>query len=164
MDVYIEEFLLFQKVRYYAIRLDGQEDSEPDRFIDRFIASGEFRDDLGIIRHWLEQIGNNRGAFQADADELFRTKKGSVRALPPPFEFGNRLRLYGILCADDIVILGGGGRKTTKKAQAGDTASAFELVQQVASRLQRAIQLGTISLGPRQLTGNFHRLTLPDWH
>lgn len=162
MNVCIEEFLLFQKVRYYAIRLDGQEDSEPDRFINRFIASGEFREELGVIRRWLEQIGSYRGALQADADGVFRTKKGNVRALPPPFEFGNRLRLYGVLCADDVVILGGGGRKTTRKAQAGDTAAAFDLTQRVASGVQRAIQRGSIALGPRQLMGNFQQLIIPD--
>jgi hypothetical protein len=161
LDVYIEEFLLYAKVRYYTVKLGNQEDSETDRFINRFIASGEFRDELGTIRYWLEQIGTHRGATQADTDELFRTKKGKVRALPPPFEFGNRLRLYGIICSDDIVILGGGGRKTTKKAQDGDTAEAFELIQQVAKAVQEALRRGTIALAPRQLTGGFHRLVLP---
>jgi len=160
LNVYIEEFLLFSKVRYYTIRLEDQEDSETDLFIDRFIASSEFRDELGIIRYWLEEIGTHRGAVQADSDDLFRTKKGTVRALPPPFEFGNRLRLYGVICSDDIVILGGGGRKTTRVAQDGDTAAAFDLIQQIAAAVRKAIKSGSIALGQRQLTGSFHQLTL----
>ena len=161
MDVYIEEFIHLPKVRYYTIRLEDQEDSETDRFINRFIASSEFREELGIIRYWLEEIGTHRGATQADADNLFRTKKGTVRALPPPFEFGNRLRLYGVICSDDVVILGGGGRKTTRTAQDGDTAVAFDLIQQVAATVRKALKSGTIVREPRQLTGNFQRLTLP---
>jgi hypothetical protein len=114
------------KVNFYTVRVENEEDNETDWFISRFIASHEYRPDLEVTLAALEEIGAKRGALPPGDATLFRPERGAV-ALPPPQAYGNLLRLYGFICSDDIIVLGGGGRKTTKKAQDGDTRPAFPL-------------------------------------
>ncbi|RPD43657.1 hypothetical protein DNI29_23255 [Hymenobacter sediminis] len=140
--------------------MEDEDDSETDRFIERFIASHEYRHDLEIILAWIEEIGQKRGAMPPGDEELFRSERSAV-ALPPPTAYGNNLRLYGFVCSDDIVVLGGGGRKTTKKAQDGDTRNAFRLMNQVAEVLRHRFTNGTIRIENQQLEGSYQKITIP---
>ena len=160
MVVYIEEYRQMPKVNFYTVRLENEEDSETDRFISRFIASHEYRPDLEVILAALEEIGAKRGALPPGDATLFRPEKDAV-ALPPPQAYGNLLRLYGFICSDDIMVLGGGGRKTTKKAQDGDTRPAFRMMNQVAEILKHRLKNQTVWIENQQLHGAYHQMNLP---
>jgi hypothetical protein len=75
LNVYYRRISPPCEVRYYTIRLEGQEDSETDQFINRFIASSEFRDELGIIRYWLEEIGTHVERFRLMPMTYFEPKR-----------------------------------------------------------------------------------------
>jgi hypothetical protein len=158
--VYIEEFSQMPKVNFYTVRLEDEEDNETDRFISRFIASHEYRQDLDIILAALEAVGTTRGALPPGDEVLFRSERNAV-ALPPPQAYGNLLRLYGFICSDDIVVLGGGGRKTTKKAQDGDTRPAFRMMNQVAEILKHRLNNKTVWIENKQLHGAYQQMNLP---
>ncbi|WP_460616981.1 hypothetical protein [Hymenobacter ruber] len=160
MVVYIEEYRQMPKVNFYTVRLENEEDSETDRFISRFIASHEYRPDLEVILAALEEIGAKRGALPPGDATLFRPERDAV-ALPPPQAYGNLLRLYGFICSDDIMVLGGGGRKTTKKAQDGDTRPAFRMMNQVAEILKHRLKNQTVWIENQQLHGAYHQMNLP---
>ncbi|AHJ95540.1 hypothetical protein Hsw_PA0207 (plasmid) [Hymenobacter swuensis DY53] len=148
------------KVNFYTVRLENEEDSETDRFISRFIASHEYRPDLEVILAALEEIGAKRGALPPGDATLFRPEKDAM-ALPPPQAYGNLLRLYGFICSDDIMVLGGGGRKTTKKAQDGDTRPAFRMMNQVAEILKHRLANQTVWIENQQLHGAYQQMNLP---
>ncbi|MCI1188717.1 hypothetical protein MON38_14920 [Hymenobacter sp. DH14] len=160
MVVYIEEYRQMPKVNFYTVRLENEEDSETDRFISRFIASHEYRPDLEVILAALEEIGARRGALPPGDATFFRPERDAV-ALPPPQAYGNLLRLYGFICSDDIMVLGGGGRKTTKKAQDGDTRPAFRMMNQVAEILKHRLKNQTVWIENQQLHGAYHQMNLP---
>ena len=147
------------KVNFYTIRLEKEEDNETDRFISRFVASSEYRPDLDVILAALEEIGANRGALPP-GNSLFRAERDAV-ALPPPQAYGNMLRLYGFVCSDEVMVLGGGGRKTTKKAQDGDTAPAFRMMNQVAEILRHRLNNQTVWIENQQLHGAYQQMNLP---
>lgn len=147
------------RVNFYTIRLEKEEDNETDRFISRFVASSEYRSDLDVILAALEETGANRGALPP-GDSLFRQERDAV-ALPPPQAYGNLLRLYGFICSDEVMVLGGGGRKTTKKAQDGDTAPAFRMMNQVAEILLHRLKDQTVWIENQQLHGAYQQMNLP---
>ena len=163
MYVYLEEFKSLSKVTFYSFRLENEELTEADRFYDRFYPSSEYREELSIVSAWIKTIGNERGAFPAFDEKLFRYEgKNNAVALPPTTEYGNRLRLYGCICSDDVVILGGGGRKTARTAQGGeDTSQHHRLITQVAEVIRSKIADGSIWIENKQLHGAYERLSLP---
>lgn len=161
MNVYIEEYRELLKVRYYTIRFENEELSETEQFFKRFHESGKPKHlaDLGIIKKWILTIGKDRSA----ADLLLFRREKAAYALPPPFEVGNRLRLYCLVCAPDVIVLGGGGfkPKEDRLAQTShDTAYPFEKINDVARILKSRIKQGRISLEPKALAGDYQKLFL----
>ena len=103
----IEIFEKHDQVNFYTLRFDGEE-TEIDKFFDRFPEGCAYDEDIDIIIRWLDKIGE-RGALE----RYFRPEskmQDDIYAIP--IETSN-LRIYVIRISDNIVILGNGGIKST---------------------------------------------------
>jgi hypothetical protein len=106
--VSIVPFEKHDQVVYYTIRFAGEEDTEFDKFFDKYDID-EFGEDFDIITEWLYKIGEE-GAIE----RFFRPEGGRIGAIPVET---NRLRLYCLRINECVVILGNGGEKTTRSYQ-----------------------------------------------
>ena len=160
----IELFERLDKVTFYTIRLDEEEDTETDKFIARFFNSNYeayeegFKEDLDDILNWINEIGN-RGIQICSLRH-----EGKAEALPPkfrsnPVEFTpidfNRLRLYCIKLNARIIILLGGGIKTSQKAQdSPDLSMKLIFAGKISSRLTQKIRDNDIIITDSNLEGD----------
>lgn len=132
----------FNKVTYYGIQFDDEEDSLFYQFITKHIQTNQ--EELFIIQNWLKKIGNEIGAI----DVYFRHEgfRGSASALPPPkrylseVDFNYNLRLYCMRINKRVVVLFNGGIKTAQKAQDCDNVRpAFLLANKITKVIDEAI-------------------------
>lgn len=100
IEPYGEEYLA---VTYYLIRFKGEEESEFDKFFNKFDGDEYFEESFNIIIEWLDRIGNE-GAL----DVHLKQEGGSLKAIPI---CTSKLRLYCFRVNECIVILGNGGHK-----------------------------------------------------
>lgn len=104
----IELFEEHDNVNFYTFRFDAEE-SEFDKFLDKYPEGTKFDEDINVIIKWIDKIGSN-GALE----RYFRPEgKMSDSICAIPIET-SKIRLYVIRLNDNIVILGNGGRKKTK--------------------------------------------------
>jgi hypothetical protein len=113
----------FQRVKYFSIRIEGNEVNEFYDFLNRMEDIKEIEDDLNNLLVWIDEIGERYGAIK---DRFFRNESiyADVSALPPPRKqmefseiFVKNLRLYCLVANENVVFLFNGGIKTTDKAQ-----------------------------------------------
>lgn len=98
-------------VSIYSPLFKGEEYSEFEKFLLRFMDKEEFGHDLGVIMGRLEIIKK-----QGVQDRFFRIEGRSydrVHALPAYLE-SSRLRLYCLCISSKVLVLGNGGEKTTR--------------------------------------------------
>ncbi len=139
--VTIKAFKHFEKVFFYAFQVEGEAESEPDKFFSRFENELEFEEDLNNLVAWIEEIGDKRGA----KEYLFRFEE-SAQAIPPRAKFLvelpiRDLRLYCVRLSDEIVILANGGIKTSQKvSDSPDLAEKFRFANKVAKQITAMIR------------------------
>jgi hypothetical protein len=104
----ILEFEKHESVRYYTIKLAEENNTEIQRFFDKYDTQ-EFKADFDVITSWVNIIGE-KGASK----EFFRPEGGKVKAIPID---SNKLRLYCFRVNESIVIFGNGGLKKTETYQ-----------------------------------------------
>jgi len=113
----------FKKVRYYSVRIEGNDVNEFFDFLNRMEDIEEVADDLSNLLVWIEEIGENYGAIKK---RFFRNESitADVHALPPPKKemaareiIVNDLRLYCMVLNEQAVFLFNGGVKTTENAK-----------------------------------------------
>lgn len=141
---YIKPIAQYDKVVYYSVCIDGEENSLFEEFIKKHTSKNN--DKLDHILNWLRQIGNNYGA----KTDYFRPEgeTADTSALPPQginrkpqyTEYGkkksNSLRLYCLRANESVVFLFNGDVKTKNKAQdCPNVKPHFKL----ANRLTKAI-------------------------
>ena len=142
--VYIKPIAQYDKVVYYSVCIDGEENSLFEEFIKEH--TNKNNDKLDHILNWLRQIGNNYGA----KTDYFRPEgeTADTSALPPQginrkpqyTEYGkkkaNSLILYCLRANESVVFLFNGDIKTKNKAQdCPNVKPHFKL----ANRLTKAI-------------------------
>lgn len=114
----IKEEIRFNRVTYYSICLEGQEDSLFMQFVDNHDEK-KYEEPLFEIQKWIRKIGDEIGAQESYfRKESFRG--GDTSAFPPParyLEVECNLRLYCMRINDNIVILFNGAEKTAATAQ-----------------------------------------------
>ena len=122
---YIKPIAKYNKVTYYSVSIDGEENSLFEQFIETHTKDNTKK--LDHILNWLRQIGNNYGA----KTDYFRPEgeTADTSALPPSgtsrkpqyTEYGkkkaNNLRLYCLRANESVVFLFNGDIKTKRKAQ-----------------------------------------------
>lgn len=100
IEPYEEEFAA---VNYYVIRFKDEEDSEFDKFFEKFDGDESFAESFNIIIEWLNTIGDEGGL-----NDHLRNEGGSLKAIPI---VTSKLRLYCFRVNECILILGNGGHK-----------------------------------------------------
>lgn len=100
IEPYGEEFAA---VNYYVIRFKDEEDSEFDKFFDKFDGNESFEESFNIIIEWLNKIGDEGGL-----NDHLRSEGGSLKAIPIET---SKLRLYCFRVNECIIILGNGAHK-----------------------------------------------------
>jgi len=152
-EIYIEIFEECEKVNFYTLRFQDEE-TEADKFLNKFPEGCEYDEDIDIIVKWIELIGK-RGALE----RYFRpeSKRGdNIWAIP--IETAS-LRLYVIRLSDNIIILGNGGLKTTGTYNEDPFLnSCVELLQEVDRYIKTRVQSGQTSIYQKGLFGDltFH--------
>lgn len=145
----IELFEEHNRVNFYTLRFQNEE-TEIEKFFDKFPEGCEFDDDIEIIIKWLDHIGK-RGALE----RYFRPegkRKDNVWAIPVET---SSLRLYVLRLSENIVILGNGDVKTTIKYNEDKFLSkCVELLQEVDGYLKARIKKEQIPVYQKQLFGN----------
>ncbi len=147
----IELFEEHDYVNFYTLCFDGEE-SEIDKFFDRFPEGCEYDDDIDIIIKWIDKIGEN-GALS----RYFRPESkqhDDIYAIP--IETSN-LRVYVIRISDDIVILGNGGIKTTPTYNEDPQLNAIvELLQKINKYLNSRIRDSRIQFYQKTIYGDLN--------
>ncbi len=152
-EIKIELFEEQDKVNFYTLRYTGEE-TEVDKFLDKFPEGCDYDEDIDIIIKWIDKIGE-RGALERN----FRPEgklKDNVWAIPIET---SKLRLYILRISDEIIILGNGGRKSTQTYNDDEFLnSCVELLQEVDGYIRTRIRKGQISIYQKQIFGNisFH--------
>lgn len=124
----------------YTIQFLGEDESEFEKFFDKFKDDVEFNPDLMRIVGFLNKIA------EIGALERFFRPEGkmtdSVVALPV---VQSKLRLYCLRLSDRILILGNGGVKNTKSYQESMELSGFVMTLQKFDKLIReGVRKGTV--------------------
>lgn len=152
-EIQIELFEEQDKVSFYTLRFTGEE-TEVDKFLDKFPEGCEFDEDIDIIIKWIDQIGK-RGALERYLRPEGK-QKDNIWAIPIET---NSLRLYVLRLSDEILVLGNGGNKSTATYNEDSfLKSCVELLQEVDGYIRSRLSKGTISIYGKQIFGNtsFH--------
>ena len=150
----IEVFEEHDKVTFYSIRIDSNEDLEADDFFGKSFDYKKFEEDIGIMSKVIDKIGE-KGAkprnFRAAGNPV--DDVGSL----PEYLYSSKLRLYAIRLSDEIVILGNGGLKTTKTYNEDPYLNeCVETLMKIDRFLKSRIKNGTVTLYKSQLFGNLN--------
>ena len=147
----IELFEEHERVNFYTLRFAGEE-TETDKFFNRFPEGCDYDEDIDIIIKWLDKIGE-RGALE----RYFRPEskmQDDIYAIPIET---SKLRIYVIRISDDIVILGNGGIKKTRTYNENLYLNTIvELLQKINKYLNTRIKKSEITFYNKELFGNLN--------
>lgn len=149
----IELFEEHENVNFYTLRFLNEE-TEIDKFFDKFPEGCEYDDDVDVIIRWMDHIGK-RGALERHFKPEGKFKD-NVWAIPIET---CKLRLYVVRLSDEILILGNGGIKKTDTYNEDPYLNEFvELLQTIDSYIKSRIRNGTIQVYRKQIFGDttFH--------
>lgn len=145
----IELFEEHVKVNFYTLRFDGEE-TEIDKFFDRFPEGCDYDEDINIIIKWLDQIGERGALLRYFRPESKR--QDDIFAIPIET---SHLRVYVIRISDEIVILGHGGIKTTPTYNEDPQLNAIvELLQKVNRYFNSRLRDSKITFYQKTLYGD----------
>jgi hypothetical protein len=148
IKVKIELFEEHEKVNFYTLRIED-EDTEIEKFFNKFPSDCEFDEDIQIIIRWIDKIGSI-GALE----RYFRPEgKYSDNVSAIPIEI-SKVRLYLLRISESIIILGNGDIKTTKTYNEDFTLSHIvELLQSVDRFIKSRLDKGSLAIKNRVLKG-----------
>jgi hypothetical protein len=144
--VTIKEFQTFKEVTFYTVKIDGDTKSLGSQFIE----SNKTHKHIEVLRTWISNIGNKRGASL----DLFRNER-EADALPPPVEItmkACKLRWYCLRMSRSAVILFNGGEKTKGINNARDcpnVSTHFELANKLSLAIWKAFDNGEFGFDHR---------------
>ena len=107
--IFIELLEEYENVNIYSIRIDGESQTEFERFL--MLHKDRYKKDIGTLLYRIQRISED-GVFERH----FRYEgkhKDRVSAIPSHFDTSN-LRVYCICLNERILILGNGGLKKTR--------------------------------------------------
>ncbi len=145
----IELYEEHENVNFYTLQFPGEE-TETDKFFDKFPEGCKHDKDIDVIIKWIDQIGE-RGANE----RYFRPEsKQTDEICAIPIET-SRLRLYVIRLSSNVIILGNGGIKNTKTYNEDIFLnSCVKLLQQINGFIKTRINKGEITIYQKQIFGN----------
>lgn len=134
----------------YTIQFLTEDDSEFEKFYNKFKDDVEFNPDLMRIVGFIRKIADH-GALE----RFFRPEvkmKDNVVALPV---VRSKLRLYCLRLSDKILILGNGGVKTTRTYEDNNELSGYVLTLQKFDKLiKEGVENGTIIMSESKIETN----------
>lgn len=151
MKVYLVELQIFNKVRFYSLRKENENDTEAEKFFSRF-SDSENKSELDLIVALIKSMGNSSGAqerfFRSEREGQAIPSRKAITFIEPDYdESGFSLRLYCLRINDRIVILGNGGIKTSQTYQdSPDCRPHAELIQRFIKSFDQAVRDGEIIL------------------
>jgi hypothetical protein len=144
-----ELFEEHENVNFYTLRFPDEE-TEVDKFFDKFPEGCEYDNDIDIIIKWIDKIGEH-GAHE----RYFRPeskRKDGIWAIPIKTA---SLRLYVIRLSFNIVILGNGGiKKTATYNEDLYLEECVKLLQEVDGYINTRIKQGKITTYQKKIFGN----------
>lgn len=145
----IELYEEHEKVNFYTLHFN-KENTEFDKFLDRFLDDTIYEEDMDIIIKWIDKIGEE-GALE----RYFRPEgKLSDNICAIPIETCN-LRVYVLRLTDDILILGNGGLKKTPTYNEDEELNKIVITLQLIDKFIRdRIEKGTIHIYNMEILGN----------
>lgn len=142
----IIELYAFKEVTFYTIHIEGETASLGSQFIE----SNKKHKHFEILRIWIQNLGNKRGALA----HLFRPER-KADALPPPIEITQKrcsLRWYCLRMNRSAVKLFNGGDNTKGINDARDcpiVGPHFYLANQLCAAIWDAYDQGVFEFDQR---------------
>ncbi len=148
--IYLELLEEYDKVNLYSYRFEGEEYSEYENFLLRYI--DKLPDDIGAITHRIDIIIED-GILERHYRYAGKTKDRVIE-LPGHFDRTN-LRLYCLNFSPQVLILGSGGVKETRTYNEDPLLNSYvELLQQIDKQLSKRERKGTITQLGKLIEGN----------
>lgn len=131
----------------YSIRFSNEDDSEYEKFYNKFIENAHLNIDLLSIVRLIDKIADN-GALE----RYFRPEgkmQDSVVALPT---LKSKLRLYCLRLSEGILIVGNGGVKNSRTYEEDDDLRGYVLsLQQFENILNEGVKNGSVTITERTI-------------
>ncbi|MBR4324120.1 MAG: hypothetical protein IKP73_01185, partial [Bacteroidales bacterium] len=136
-------------VSLYSICFDGNDESEYEKFLQKFKDNAKLNYDFQIILLALEKI-IDKGALE----RFFRVEGRMSDRVAALSIDSRKLRLYCLRISDQILIVGNGGVKTTRTYQEDEILSGYVLdLQKFDELLVLAQKNGSISIEKNLIVG-----------
>lgn len=136
-------------VSLYSICFDGNNESEYEKFLQKFKDNATLNSDFQIILLALEKI-IDKGALE----RFFRVEGRMSDRVAALSIDSRKLRLYCLRISDQILIVGNGGVKTTRTYQEDEILSGYVLdLQKFDELLVQAQKNGSISIEKNVIVG-----------
>lgn len=136
-------------VSLYSICFDGNNESEYEKFLQKFKDNATLNSDFQIILLALEKI-IDKGALE----RFFRIEGRMSDRVAALSIDSRKLRLYCLRISDQILIVGNGGVKTTRTYQEDEILSGYVLdLQKFDELLVQAQKNGSISIEKNVIVG-----------
>lgn len=134
----------------FTIYFENNDESEFERFINKFKDDAERKRDLQIILNAIQKMLSNNGFLE----RYFRPEgKMNDNVVALPIERG-RLRLYCLRMSDSILIVGNGGIKETRSYNENPELNGYVItLQKLDALLKTGIANGNIIIETTDITG-----------
>ena len=134
----------------FTIYFENNDESEFERFINRFKDDAERKQDLQIILNAIQKMLSNNGFLE----RYFRPEgKMNDNVVALPIERG-KLRLYCLRMSDSILIVGNGGIKDTRSYNENPELNGYVItLQKLDALLKTGIANGNIIIEATDITG-----------
>lgn len=134
----------------FTIYFENNDESEFERFINRFKDDAERKQDLQIILNAIQKMLSNNGFLE----RYFRPEgKMNDNVVALPIERG-KLRLYCLRMSDSILIVGNGGIKDTRSYNENPELNGYVItLQKLDALLKTGIANGNIIIETTDITG-----------
>ena len=134
----------------FTIYFENNDESEFERFINRFKDDAERKQDLQIILNAIQKMLSNNGFLE----RYFRPEgKMNDNIVALPIERG-KLRLYCLRMSDSILIVGNGGIKDTRSYNENPELNGYVItLQKLDALLKTGIANGNIIIETTDITG-----------
>ena len=137
------------KVGLYSICFDGNDLTEYEKFVKKFMNDATLNEDFRKIFHAINRIVAN-GAL-----ERYFRPEGRIKDNLTALSIDSKvLRLYCLRISDQILIVGNGGAKTTRTYEESEELSGYVMdLQKFDALLEQEQKNGKIKIEQNVITG-----------
>lgn len=138
-----------EKVGLYSICFDGNDLTEYEKFVQKFMDDAKLNKDFQMIFRAINRIVAN-GAL-----ERFFRPEGKMGDNLAALSIDSKvLRLYCLRISDQILIVGNGGAKSTRTYQESEELSGYVMdLQKFDALLAQALKDGVVKIEQNVITG-----------